>query len=93
MTSDSHLSIWFFVGILLTFYGLIIVGAGIYNLVAPPANPWVLYSLHADTALPLSVKSGTSRGLRMAEPPPVPHQSFHKLFAAYFSTTSTQDSQ
>jgi hypothetical protein len=48
MTSDSHLSIWFFVGILLTFYGLIIVGAGIYNLVAPPANPWVLYSLHAD---------------------------------------------
>jgi len=31
MTSGSHLSIWFFVGILLTFYGLIITGAGIYG--------------------------------------------------------------
>ena len=27
MTSGSHLSIWFFVGILVTFYGLIITGA------------------------------------------------------------------
>ena len=31
MTSGSHLSIWFFVGILLAFYGLIITGAGIYG--------------------------------------------------------------
>jgi hypothetical protein len=46
MTKDSHLSIWFFVGILLTFYGLIIVGAGIYGLFAPPAV--VLSNLHAD---------------------------------------------
>ena len=52
MTSDSHLSIWFFVGILLTFYGLIIAGAGIYNLVMPPERPWVLYSLHADICVP-----------------------------------------
>ena len=43
MTKDSHLSIWFFVGILLTFYGLIIVGAGIYGLFVPP--PRALRSL------------------------------------------------
>ena len=36
MTEGSHLSIWFFVGILLTFYGLIITGAGIYGLFVPP---------------------------------------------------------
>jgi hypothetical protein len=46
MTKDSHLSIWFFVGILLTFYGLIIVVAGIYGLFAPPNV--VLSNLHAD---------------------------------------------
>jgi hypothetical protein len=46
MTKDSHLSIWFFVGILLTFYGLIIVGAGIYGLWSPP-NVALAY-LHAD---------------------------------------------
>ena len=46
MTSESHLSIWFFVGILLAFYGLIIVGAGIYGLFVPPAV--VLANLHAD---------------------------------------------
>ena len=36
MTKDSHLSIWFFVGILLAFYGLIITGAGIYAFFTPP---------------------------------------------------------
>jgi hypothetical protein len=49
MSSDSgSLSIWFFVGILLTFYGLIIAAAGLYNLIVPPEHPVVLYSLHAD---------------------------------------------
>ncbi len=37
MTKDSHLSIWFFVGILLTFYGLIITLSGLYGFVSPPA--------------------------------------------------------
>jgi len=46
MTKDSQLSIWFFVGILLTFYGLIIAGAGIYGLFNPPEV--VLSNLHAD---------------------------------------------
>jgi hypothetical protein len=46
MTKDSHLSIWFFVGILLSFYGLIITGAGIYGLFSPPDVK--LAFLHAD---------------------------------------------
>jgi hypothetical protein len=46
MTKDSHLSIWFFVGVLLTFYGLIIAGAGIYGLFVPSNK--VLSNLHAD---------------------------------------------
>jgi hypothetical protein len=46
MTKDSHLSIWFFVGILLSVYGLIITGAGIYGFFTPPAVK--LASLHAD---------------------------------------------
>jgi hypothetical protein len=46
MTKDSHLSIWFFVGILLTFYGLIISAAGIYGLFNPPAVKLAEY--HAD---------------------------------------------
>ena len=46
MTSGSHLSIWFFVGILLAFYGLIITGAGIYGVFVPP--PVHLAQYHAD---------------------------------------------
>lgn len=46
MTQDSHVSIWFFVGILLTVYGVIIAGAGVYGLFAPP--PVVLAQYHAD---------------------------------------------
>ena len=36
MTKDSHLSIWFFVGILLTFYGLIIAGRESTASSSPP---------------------------------------------------------
>jgi len=46
MTKDSQLSIWFFVGILLTFYGVIITLAGLYSLVSPPAVHLAGY--HAD---------------------------------------------
>jgi hypothetical protein len=46
MTKDSHLSIWFFVGILLVFYGLIILGAGLYAFYAPPDVK--LAGCHAD---------------------------------------------
>jgi hypothetical protein len=36
VTKAGHLSIWFFVGILLTIYGVLIVGAGLYGLSNPP---------------------------------------------------------
>jgi len=42
-------SIWFFIGISLAVNGALILGAGIYQLVVPPANPGiVLFNLHAN---------------------------------------------
>jgi hypothetical protein len=42
-------SIWFFIGIALAVNGGLILAAGIYQLVNPPANPGVvLYNLHAN---------------------------------------------
>lgn len=41
------LSIWFFIGILLTFYGVIITATGLYELASPPAHTPVLGNLHA----------------------------------------------
>lgn len=48
MHSDTGISIWFFIGSLLTIYGVLILGYGLYSLVAPPAQPTVLAELHAD---------------------------------------------
>ncbi len=48
MSEHKHyISIWFFIGSLLSIYGLLILGAGIYNLYQPPAHPVVLGELHA----------------------------------------------
>ena len=41
------ISIWFFIGALLLVYGILITGAGLYELAAPPAHPVVLSQLHA----------------------------------------------
>jgi hypothetical protein len=41
------ISIWFFIGVLLLVYGIIILGAGIYHAFHPPAHPVVLANLHA----------------------------------------------
>lgn len=41
------ISIWFFIGVLLLVYGILILGAGIYDVFVPPANPVVLNGLHA----------------------------------------------
>ncbi|HTW45557.1 MAG TPA: hypothetical protein VMD58_08430 [Acidobacteriaceae bacterium] len=41
------MSIWFFCGVLFFIYGIIITGQGIWELSHPPAQPPVLYSLHA----------------------------------------------
>jgi len=44
---DSSISIWFFIGISLLVNGLLILGAGIYEIFSPPENPVVLFNLHA----------------------------------------------
>ncbi len=41
-------SIWFFVGIILTVMGGIIILGGIYNLIEPPAIKTVLANTHPD---------------------------------------------
>ena len=50
MEKKHPFSIWFVIGILLDIYGVIILGAGIYNYFNPPpsANRVVLYHLHVD---------------------------------------------
>ncbi len=46
-TSDAHLSIWFFIGLLLDLYGVLILGASLHDLAVPPEHPVVLANLHA----------------------------------------------
>jgi len=41
------ISIWFFIGLILTVYGLLILGAGIYDLISPAKLKVVLAELHA----------------------------------------------
>lgn len=42
------ISIWFFIGLSLAVNGALILAAGIYQLVNPPATPTVvLFNLHA----------------------------------------------
>ncbi|MCC6292509.1 MAG: hypothetical protein IT164_07685 [Bryobacterales bacterium] len=47
MHTGSGISIWFFIGALLTIYGALILGYGVYSLAAPPERPPVLHELHA----------------------------------------------
>ena len=47
MHRPGMISIWFFIGALLLAYGLLICGAGIYELMSPPEHPVVLAGLHA----------------------------------------------
>lgn len=41
------ISIWFFIGISLLVNGILIFGAGLYEVSHPPAHPVVLFSAHA----------------------------------------------
>lgn len=41
------ISIWFFIGVLLLAYGVLILGAGIFDYMNPAAHPVVLSELHA----------------------------------------------
>ena len=47
MKTGGPLSIWLFIGVSLLVNGLVISGAGSYELFHPPANQVVLYHLHA----------------------------------------------
>ena len=42
----QQISIWYFIGLLILFYGVLILGAGVAEFVSPPANPLVLAELH-----------------------------------------------
>jgi hypothetical protein len=44
----SGISIWFFIGVSLLVNGVLITGAGIWQVFYPPANPVVLFYLHAN---------------------------------------------
>jgi hypothetical protein len=41
----QRISIWFFIGILLFIYGILICGTGLYELFVPPEHPVVLAQL------------------------------------------------
>jgi hypothetical protein len=40
------ISVWFFIGVLLTIYGVLILSSGIYSLFVPPDHPVAMSSLH-----------------------------------------------
>jgi hypothetical protein len=47
MHDKTLISIWFFIGVLLTAYGVLITASGLYELASPPAHRVVLANLHA----------------------------------------------
>ena len=67
MHREGMVSIWFFIGMLLSVYGVLILGAGIYEWNSPP--PVVRADLHAAVwwgmlliVLALSTSTGSRRG-------------------------------
>jgi hypothetical protein len=44
---EERISIWFFIGMLVFAYGIVITAAGVYEVFVPTAHPVVLASLHA----------------------------------------------
>ncbi len=47
MHSEDSISIWFFIGVALVVNGVLIFGAGLYELIHPPVYQVVLYQYHA----------------------------------------------
>lgn len=45
---SGGISIWFFIGISLLVNGILIVQAGVREMIHPPANPVVLFQFHAN---------------------------------------------
>ena len=64
--SRRFIPIWFFIGSLLLVYGILILGAGIYQKIVPPAQPTVLAELHAGIRSSL----GGPGGFPQARSPP-----------------------
>ena len=48
MRKGGGISIWFFVGVSLLVNGVLTLGAGVWEVIYPPANPVVLFRLHAN---------------------------------------------
>jgi len=48
MRKGGGISIWFFVGVSLLVDGALTLGAGVWEILYPPANPVVLFRLHAN---------------------------------------------
>lgn len=48
MKQEKQVPIWFFIGILLTIYGVMISATGIYEWLHPPAHKVALWNYHAD---------------------------------------------
>ncbi len=48
MRKGGGISIWFFVGVSLLVNGALIFGVGVWEWFYPPANPVVLFRLHAN---------------------------------------------
>jgi len=49
----GQIPIWFFIGVIVTFYGIVILGTGIYHLFVPPERPVALQELHPDLWWPV----------------------------------------
>jgi hypothetical protein len=47
-SGENSISIWFFIGISLLVNGLLITGAGVYELIYPPQRVVALFYLHAN---------------------------------------------
>jgi hypothetical protein len=45
---EHSVSIWFFIGSLLTAYGILITGVGIHSFIVPGSDTVVLASLHIE---------------------------------------------
>jgi Na+/phosphate symporter len=48
MHGRGLISIWFFIGLLLLSYGIVITASGVYGLSHPPERPVVMADLHVD---------------------------------------------
>ncbi len=50
MHDEHQIPIWFFIGVIVLIYGVLITASGLYNLLSPPPpeEQVALFSLHAD---------------------------------------------